>query len=93
MCVEFNWTLNQEIMVSTAVTGKPQRRSSFWNYMWHSCVAGAGDVWKPVTESRTWIDLISDEDETLILSPLDNSDCLNVCAGNSFVANVAETPL
>ena len=37
----FNWTLNQEIVFSAALTGKPLRKQEFQQYCWKRCVIGA----------------------------------------------------
>ena len=36
----FNWTLNQEIVFSAALTGKPLRKQEFQQYCWKRCVIG-----------------------------------------------------
>ena len=40
MGVEFNWTLNQEVLFSSVLTGKPSRKESFNEYHWDCCVIG-----------------------------------------------------
>ena len=37
---QFNWALNQEIVFSAALTGKPRRKQSFSQYCWKRCVIG-----------------------------------------------------
>ena len=36
----FNWTLNQEIVFSAALTGRPVRKEEFVQYCWKRCVIG-----------------------------------------------------
>ena len=54
--------------------------------MWHRCVAGGGNAWKQVNEHQEWTELLaktdawnlrSEDDDRLILRPLDNTDYLN----------------
>ena len=37
---QFNWTLNQEVAFSAALTGKPCRKLFFSQYCWKRCVVG-----------------------------------------------------
>ena len=37
---QFNWTLNQEIVFSAALTGKPLRKQQFSQYRWERCAIG-----------------------------------------------------
>ena len=37
---QFNWTLNQEVVFSAALTGKPKKKLFFSQYCWKRCVIG-----------------------------------------------------
>ena len=37
---QFNWTLNQEIVFSAALTGKPKKKLFFSQHCWKRCVIG-----------------------------------------------------
>ena len=43
----FHWTLNQEIVFSAALTGKPLRKQQFQQYGWKRCVIGTKSVHMP----------------------------------------------
>ena len=64
MGVEFYWTLNQEVLFSLAITGKPMRRTNSSKYL------AAGNAY----------DLSFSQGERLVLSPASNTDYLNASA-------------
>ena len=37
---QFNWTLNQEVVFSAALTGKPKKKLYFSQYCWKRCAIG-----------------------------------------------------
>ena len=55
MGVEFNWTLNQEVLFSSALTGKPSRKEAFAEYRWGRCVIGNQEDYVPATQHDEWI--------------------------------------
>ena len=44
---QFNWTLNQEIVFSAALTGKPKKKLYFSQYCWKRCVIGTKHDYAP----------------------------------------------
>ena len=38
--VQFNWSFNQDTVLSAALTGKPLRKQQFSQYCWKRCVIG-----------------------------------------------------
>ena len=41
---EFFWTLNHEVVFSTALTGRPKRKAYFSQYCWKRCAVGTTEV-------------------------------------------------
>ena len=37
---DFHWTLNHEVVFSSALTGRPKRKSAFSQYCWKRCAVG-----------------------------------------------------
>ena len=51
---ELNWTLNQEIVFSAALTGKPKKKLYFSQYCWKRCVIGTLDDYAEATSKQEW---------------------------------------
>ena len=87
---EFLWTLNHEIVFSTALTGRPKRKAFFSQYCWKRCAVGTADDYDVATSKREWEfslmkgDLYGlqsyDTKETIVLCPFNNTEYLNVAA-------------
>ena len=89
MGVDFNWTLNQEMLFSFALTGKPARKEAFGAYLWKNCVIGTREDFVMATTHQQWVtapkhgnlrDLKNMSDDTLILAPANNTDYAYVAA-------------
>ena len=52
--VQFNWTLNQEIVFSAALTGKPLRKQQFSQYCWERCVIGTKSDYAQALYKAEW---------------------------------------
>ena len=52
--VQLNWTLNQEVVFSTALTGKPCRKQSFSQYCWKRCVIGTKTDYSSAVNRAEW---------------------------------------
>ena len=88
--VHFNWTLNQEVVFSSALTGKPKRKESFSQGCWKRCVLGTKSDYASVTSRMDWQQALQhgdlrglqpiDSRDVLILSPANNTEYLNVAA-------------
>ena len=87
---EFAWALNHEIVFSAALTGRPLRKAYFAQYCWSRCVVGNTTDYAPALDRQEWElallkgDLYSlqpkEIKETMVLSPCNNTDYLNVAA-------------
>ena len=87
---ELVWTLNHEVVFSAALTGRPLRKAYFAQYCWNRCVVGTTTDYAPALDKQQWelallsADLYSlqsyDVKETMVLSPCNNTDYLNVAA-------------
>ena len=87
---EFVWTLNHEIVFSTALTGRPKKKLFFSQYCWKRCVVGTTEGYAEATSKQEWeIALIKgdlhglqsfDNKETIVLCPYNNTEYLNVAA-------------
>ena len=55
MGVDFNWTLNQEILFSFALTGKPSRKEALGEYHWNCCVIGSREDYVMANEFGEWV--------------------------------------
>ena len=56
MGVEFNWTLNQEVLFSSARTGKPSRKESFSEYHCDRCLIGNQEDYVMATQHQEWLE-------------------------------------
>ena len=83
MGVDFNWTVNQEMLFSFALTGKPARKEAFGEYFWNYCVVGtredyvmasAHEEWSIALEHGSLWDLKIMCDDNSILAPASNTD-------------------
>ena len=54
----FNWTLNQEIVFSAALTGKPVRKQEFQQYCWKRCVIGTSRDYAMALFKDEWYDAL-----------------------------------
>ena len=52
MGVELSWTLNQEMLFSFALTGKPAREEVFGEYRWNCCVIGSREDYVKATTHK-----------------------------------------
>ena len=87
---EFLWTLNHEVVFSTALTGRPRRKTGFSQYCWKRCAVGTADEYDVATSKREWEfalmrgDLFglqsSETRDTIVLCPWNNTEYLNVAA-------------
>ena len=88
--VQLNWTLNQEIVFSAALTGKPRRKQLFSQYCWKRCVIGTKYDYASAVSRVEWQqalnhgDLLSlqqaDSKDPLIFGPANHTEYLNVAA-------------
>ena len=88
--VQFNWTLNQEIVFSAALTGKPRRKQFFSQYCWKRCVIGTKLDYASAVSRVDWQQALNhgdlqslqqaDSKDPLIFSPANNTEYLNVAA-------------
>ena len=51
---EFAWTLNHEVVFSTALTGRPKKKLYFSQYCWKRCVVGATEDYAEATSKQEW---------------------------------------
>ena len=82
--------LNQEIVFSAALTGKPRRKQHVTQYCWKRCVIGTKTDYSEALNKREWQeaplhgDLPSlqqgDGKDPMIFCPANNTDYLNVAA-------------
>ena len=87
---EFIWTLNHEVVFSTALTGRPKRKVAFSQYCWKRCAVGTADEYDVATSKRERefalmkgdvLGLQSSETrDTMVLCPWNNTEYLNVAA-------------
>ena len=87
---EFIWTLNHEVVYSTALTGRPKRKPYFSQYCWKRCAIGTTEDYAAATIKQEWGfalmkgDLYGlqsfDTKETIVLCPYNNTEYLNVAA-------------
>ena len=87
---QFNWTLNQEVVFSAALTGKPKKKLYFSQFCWRRCVIGTKHDYAPALSGPEWQyalshgDLLSLQEEDcndlLIFCPANNTEFLNVAA-------------
>ena len=87
---EFTWTLNHEVVFSTALTGRPKRKAYFSQYCWKRCAVGTTEDYAVATSKQEWEfalmkgDLYGlqslDTKETIVLCPYKNTEYLNVVA-------------
>ena len=85
----FNWTLNQEMLFSSALTGKPVRKEAFSEYRWRCCVIGTRNDYVMATTHKEWVqclqignlwELKNRCDETMVLAPANNTEDNHVSA-------------
>ena len=50
---EFIWTLNHEVVFSTALTGRPMRKAYFSQYCWKRCAVGTTEEYAVATSSKS----------------------------------------
>ena len=89
MGMNFNWTLNQSMLFSSALTGKPARTEEFNEYCWKRCVIGTGEDYVEATKHPEWEialqhgnlwEFKNRNDDTMILAPANKTDYNNVSA-------------
>ena len=51
---QFNWTLNQEIVFSAPLTGKPKKKLLFSQYCWKRCVIGTKSDFAIAVSKPEW---------------------------------------
>ena len=87
---EFLWTLNHEVMFSSALTGRPRRKTAFSQYCWKRCAVGTSEEYVLANSKQEWElalmrgDLYSlqlpEIRDTMVLCPWNNTEYLNVAA-------------
>ena len=87
---QLNCTLNQEVVFSAALTGKPKKKLYFSQYYWKRCVIGTKFDYATSLSRPEWHhalshgDLLSlqqsDSKDPLIFCPANNTEFLNVAA-------------
>ena len=87
---QFNWTLNQEVVFSAALTDKPKKKLYFSQYCWRRCVIGTKHDYAPALSRPEWqyalshgdLPSLQEEDcnDPLIFSPANNTEFLDVAA-------------
>ena len=87
---ELLWTLNHEVLFSTALTGRPFRKTAFSQYCWKRCAVGTTEDYALATSKQEWEmalmrgDLYSlqlpEVRDTMVLCPWNNTEYLNVAA-------------
>ena len=87
---EFLWTLNHEVVFSTALTGRPKRKAAFSQYCWKRCAVGTAEEYDVATSKREWEFALmkgdvfglqsSETRDTIVLCPWNNTEYLNVAA-------------
>ena len=88
--VQFNWTLNQEIVFSAALTGKPLRKQHLSQYCWKRCVVGTRTDFACALNRIEWHEALKHGDlnslqqgdgkDPMIFCPANNTEYLNVAA-------------
>ena len=87
MGTHFHWTLNQEIVLSSALIGKPVGKEDYAQYCWKRCVIGTRSDYAPVaTQEELEVALQHGNlqmlrnlsEDTSVLVPFNNTDYLNV---------------
>ena len=51
---QFNWTLNQEVVFSAALTGKPKKKLYFSQYCWKRCAIGTRLDYATALSKQEW---------------------------------------
>ena len=87
---QFNWTMNQEVVFSAALTGKPKKRLYFSKYCWKRCVIGTKYDYATALSGQNgnmrlaMVDLPSLQQEDckdpMIFCPANNTEFRNVAA-------------
>ena len=88
--VQFNWTLNQEIVFSAALTGKPLRKQHFSQNCWKRCVIGTKSDFSQALNKAEWCKALrhgnlsslqqGDGKDPMVFGPANNTEYLNVSA-------------
>ena len=68
---QFNWTLNQEVVFSAALTGKPKKKLYFSQYCWKRRASGAKYDYATALSRPAWQHALSHGD----LPSLQQEDC------------------
>ena len=85
----FHWTLNQEIVFSAALTGKPLRKQQFQQYCRKRCVIGTKSDYAHGLFKEEWSEALRhgdlnslqvDRRDPMIFCPANNTEYLNVAA-------------
>ena len=83
MGMNFNCNLNQELLFSSALTGKPARKEDLSEHRWKRCVIGTRDDYVEATRHLEWEvalqcgnlwQLKNRNDDTMVLAPPNNTD-------------------
>ena len=87
---QFSWTLNQEVVFSAALTGKPKKKLYFSQYCWKRCAIGTKYDYATALSRPEWQQALShgdlpslqqeDSKDPLIFSPYNSTEFLNVAA-------------
>ena len=87
--VQFNWMLNQEIVFSAALTGKPLRKQLLTQYCWKRCVIGTKSAYSQALNKVEWREALQHGDKNS-LRPVDGKDPVIFCLANNIAyLNVA----
>ena len=88
--VQFDWTLNQEIVFSAALTDKPRRKQFFSQCCWKRCIIGTKHDSASAVSRPEWQQALSHGDlpglqqtgskDPLIFGPANHTEYLNVAA-------------
>ena len=83
MGMVFHWTLNQELLFSAALTGKPVRKEDYAEYRWERCLVGSREDYAEANKFPEWEaalqtvnpwELKNRHDDVQLLAPLNNTD-------------------
>ena len=87
---QFKWTLNQEVVFSAALTGKPKKKLYFSQYCWNRCAIGTKQDYASALFRQEWQQALyhgdlpslqqEDGSDPLIFSPYNNTEFVNVAA-------------
>ena len=87
---QLKWTLNQEVVFSAALMGKPKKKLYFSQYCWNRCSIGTKQNYASALSRPEWQNALyhgdlpslqqEDSSDPLIFSPYNNTEFVNVAA-------------